>query len=160
MKKIFYVQIIIYILYSLEQNEKEIPEDKKTLDNIEKEIRKLNLDSAISNISNLFQNQIISLTKQINDLINTTLNTQEQIFKNYDNDQIMIKDMLSQIKNLKKRYRRNMIFSYFIGCIILFTFFVFYCTDYLNGRKIKKYIGYKRATQEQNDISNNQIDIE
>ena len=29
MKKIFYVQIIIYILYSLEQNEKEIPEKKK-----------------------------------------------------------------------------------------------------------------------------------
>ena len=29
MKKIFYVQIIIYILYFLEQNEKKIPEKKK-----------------------------------------------------------------------------------------------------------------------------------
>ena len=51
---------------------------------------------------------------QINNMINNTLYAQEQISKNSETEQEEIKEMLIEIKKLKKRYKRNMIFSYII----------------------------------------------
>ena len=73
---------------------------------------------------------------QINNMINNTLYAQEQISKNSETEQEEIKEMLIEIKKLKKRYKRNMIFSYIIVSIILFTFFIFYCNDSLIYYKI------------------------
>ena len=100
----------------------------------------------------------MSLTGKINGLINDTLNEQDQIIKDAESEQITIKEMLNEINLLKKRYRRNMIFSYIIGIIILVTFIYFYWTDHLNRRRTRKYAGYKNPVQSENE--NNQIDIE
>ena len=135
--KFFYIQILIYIHFSFEQNE-----DDKTA----------------SNITELLNKKLINLKSQIINMINNKLNSQEQLFEKADSEQKIIKSMLTEINYLKKRYKRNMIFSYVIGSIILFTFFVFYCYDNLNKRKAKKMRGYKNPSQIQNE--NTQLDIE
>ena len=141
--KIFYVQILIYIHFSLQQNN---------------DIKETNLDKAVSNITELLKKKLINLSSQINNMINNTLNAQEQLFKNADSEKKLMRSMLKEIKTLKKRYKRNMIFSYVIGTIILFTFFVFYCCDNINKRKANKMKGYKNPSQTENE--NTQLDID
>ena len=65
--------------------------------------------------------------------------------------------MLTEIDILKTRYRKNMIFSYIIGTIIIVTFLIFYYTDHINRRRTRKYAGYKNPVQNENE--NNQLDI-
>ena len=158
--KVFYLQLIISILFSLQQNLLDnINKDEKIkIEDIKNGINGLDFEDAVTNISNLFEQQIFHLTAKINNLINDTLNQQEQIINKAESEQLLYKDILSEINVLKQRYRRNMIFSYIIGSIILFTFFVFYCTDNLRRRKQRKYIGYKNPVQAAND--NNQLDLE
>ena len=136
--KVFYYELIISVLFSFQQynhiyniinNNKD---DQKRLEEIQRGLKDLNFEKAVSNITNLFKDQILSLTGKINDLINDTLNEQDQIIKDAESEQITIKEMLNEINLLKKRYRRNMIFSYIIGIIILVTFIYFYWTDHLN----------------------------
>ena len=57
--KIFYVQILIYIHFSLQQNN---------------DIKETNLDKAVSNITELLKKKLINLSSQINNMINNTLN--------------------------------------------------------------------------------------
>ena len=134
--KIFYIQILLYIHFSFQQN---------------KDIKDVNLDKVVSNITDLLKKKLINWSSQINNMINNTLNSQEQLFKNADSEQKLMKSMLEEINNLKKRYRRNMIFSYVIGTIILFTFFVFYCCDNINKRKAYKMRGYRNPSQIENE---------
>ena len=89
--KFFYIQILIYIHFSFEQNE-----DDKTA----------------SNITELLNKKLINLKSQIINMINNKLNSQEQLFEKADSKQKIIKSMLTEINYLKKRYKRNMIFSY------------------------------------------------
>ena len=162
--KVFYYELIISVLFSFQQNNhiyniiNNNKDDQKRLEEIQRGLKDLNFEKAVSNITNLFKDQIFSLTGKINDLINDTLNEQDQIIKDAESEQITIKEMLNEINLLKKRYRRNMIFSYIIGIIILVTFIYFYWTDHLNRRRTRKYAGYKNPVQSENE--NNQIDIE
>ena len=158
--KFFHVQIIICILFSIQQNL-----TNKNINNNEEEkfpigqndIKNINLEEAVSNISKLFNDKIYNMNMQINNLINNTLNTQGQLLNNSELEQQEIKEMLKEINKLKKRYKRNLIFSYAICSIILFTFFIFYCTDNLNNRNRKNLTGYKNPVQIKNE--NTQLDI-
>ena len=153
--KVFYFELIISILLSFQQNYNK--EEQMKLDYIKKQINASNFENAVFNITNLFQNQLINLTGKINDLIKSGLENQEQIIAKAESEQLLIRDMLSEINVLKKRYKRNMIISYVIGVIILCTFFIFCYSDHLNKRKTRKYAGYKNPVS---DNENNQIDIE
>ena len=140
--KFIYVQLLICILFSFQQNilndNDDFEDEEKVqigLDDI-KENKELNLDDTVSKISKLFYDKIDNMNIQINNMINNTLYAQEQISKNSETEQEEIKEMLIEIKKLKKRYKRNMIFSYIIVSIILFTFFIFYCNDSLIYYKI------------------------
>ena len=161
--KVFYFELIISILFSFQQYNiynsiNSNKDDQKRLEEIQRGLKDLNFEKAVSNITNLFKDQILSLTGKINGLINDTLKEQDQIISDAESEQITIKEMLTEINLLKKRYRRNMIFSYIIGIIILVTFIYFYCTDHLNRRRTRKYAGYKNPVQTENE--NNQLDIE
>ena len=158
--KFFYVQMIICLFFSIQQN---LP--NKYINNEEEEkvpigqndIKNINLEEAVSNISKLFNDKIYNMNIQINNMINNTLNTQGQLLNNSELEQQEIKEMLKEINKLKKRYKRNLIFSYAICSIILFTFFIFYCTDNLNNRNRKNLTGYKNPVQINNE--NTQLDI-
>ena len=197
--KLFYVQIIIEILFSLQQQfpfnfrdrldkYKRINRNKKfrfdifnRLDKYDRfdkynrfdrynrfedydeeedmqiepiDVKDLNFSDALTNISKVFNDKILDMSMQINNLINHTLDSQSELFKKAKLEQKDIKKMLKEIKKLKERYKRNVIFSYIIGSIILFTFFIFYC---LNHKKSKIIKGYKNPVQSQNE--NNQLDI-
>ena len=158
--KIFFIQLIISIHFSFQQNNiNNITKDGIiSLEDIKKGINELNFENAISNITKLFQNQLFNLTEKLNDLINKALENQELILNDSESERLLIKDMLSEINTLKKRYRKNVVFTYIIGIIILCTFFIFYYTDHLNRRKRKKYAGYKNPAQ--TEYESNQIDIE
>ena len=158
--KFFHVQIIICILFSIQQNltNKNINNDEEEKVPIgQNDIKNINLEEAVSNISKLFNDKIYNMNMQINNLINNTLNTQGQLLNNSELEQQEIKEMLKEINKLKKRYKRNLIFSYAICSIILFTFFIFYCTDNLNNRNRKNLTGYKNPVQIKNE--NTQLDI-
>ncbi len=157
--KIFLIQLIISVLFSLQQNPLDsIPNDKQIkVEDIKNEIKNLNLESAISKISGLFQDQIFNLTEKINNLINSTLKEQDKIIDTAISEQIYVKDLLSEINSLKQRYRRNMIFSYILGSFILITFVAFYCNDCLKRRKENNFVGYKNPGQSRN--ANTQLDI-
>ena len=121
--KFIYVQLLICILFSFQQNNyndnDDFEDEEKVqigLDDI-KENKELNLDDAVSKISKLFYDKIDNMNIQINNMINNTLYAQEQISKNSETEQEEIKEMLIEIKKLKKRYKRNMIFSYIIRII-------------------------------------------
>ena len=197
--KLFYVQIIIEILFSLQQQfpfnfrdrldkYKRINRNKKfrfdifnrldkydrfdkfnrfdrynRFENYDEEedpgiesldIKDLDFSDALTNISKVFNDKILDMSMQINNLINHTLDSQSELFKKAKLEQKDIKKMLKEIKKLKERYKRNVIFSYIIGSIILFTFFIFY---WLNHKKSKIIKGYKNPVQTQNE--NNQLDI-
>ena len=158
--KFFHVQIIICIFFSIQQNltNKNINNDEEEKVPIgQNDIKNINLEEAVSNISKLFNDKIYNMNMQINNLINNTLNTQGQLLNNSELEQQEIKEMLKEINKLKKRYKRNLIFSYAICSIILFTFFIFYCTDNLNNRNRKNLTGYKNPVQIKNE--NTQLDI-
>ena len=158
--KFFYVQIIICIFFSIQQNltNKNINNDEEEKVPIgQNDIKNINLEEAVSNISKLFNDKIYNMNIQINNMINNTLNTQGQLLNNSVLEQQEIKEMLKEINKLKKRYKRNLIFSYAICSIILFTFFIFYCTDNLNNRNRKNLTGYKNPVQIKNE--NTQLDI-
>ena len=88
--KIFLIQLIISVLFSLQQNPLDsIPNDKQIkVEDIKNEIKNLNLESAISKISGLFQDQIFNLTEKINNLINSTLKEQDKIIDTAISEQI------------------------------------------------------------------------
>ena len=157
--KVFYFELIISFLFTFQQNNINNinKDDQKRLEDIQKGLKDLNFENAVSNISNLFQNKIFILTEKINNLINNTLAEQEQIIKDAESEQLVIKEMLTEIDILKTRYRKNMIFSYIIGTIIIVTFLIFYYTDHINRRRTRKYAGYKNPVQNENE--NNQLDI-
>ena len=158
--KFFHVQIIICIFFSIQQNltNKNINNDEEEKVPIgQNDIKNINLEEAVSNISKLFNDKIYNMNMQINNLINNTLNTQGQLLNNSELEQKEIKEIIKEINKLKKRYKRNLIFSYAICSIILFTFFIFYCTDNLNNRNRKNLTGYKNPVQIKNE--NTQLDI-
>ena len=160
--KFFCVQILICILFSFQQNVLNDNDDFEDEEKVQigvdyiKENKELNLDDTVSKISKLFDYKINNMNIQINNIINNTLYTQEQISKNSEQEQEEVKEMLIEIKKLKQRYKRNMIFSYIIASIILFTFFIFYCNDSLK-RKRKNNVKYKNLGQLSNE--NTQLDI-
>ena len=160
--KFFCFQILICILFSFQQNVLNDNDDFEDEEKVQigvdyiKENKELNLDDAVSKISKLFDDKINNMNIQINNIINNTLYTQEQISKNSEQEQEEVKEMLIEIKKLKQRYKRNMIFSYIIASIILFTFFIFYCNDSLK-RKRKNNVKYKNLGQLSNE--NTQLDI-
>ena len=158
--KFFHVQIIICILFSIQQNLTNMNLNNDEEEKVpigQNDIKNINLEEAVSNISKLFNDKIYNMNMQINNLINNTLNTQGQLLNNSELEQQEIKEMLKEINKLKKRYKRNLIFSYAICSIILFTFFIFYCTDNLNNRNRKNLTGYKNPVQIKNE--NTQLDI-
>ena len=166
--KLFYVLIIIHIFFSLQQsplqsqnkfpdifknNKEEVkiqidPNDMKDID----------LNYAISSISKLFNDEIFNISMEINNLINNTLIINSELSTNTESEKIEIKQMLNELDKLKKRYKRNIIFSYAIGSIILVTFFIIFCYDSINNKKRKYIRGYKNPSLTKNE--NNQLDID
>ena len=100
---------------------------------------------------------MFNLTSKINELINDTLYSKEQILKE-EEEELFIKEILSEIDNLKKRYKKNKIFSYINGAVILITFILFYWKDHLNRSKRGRYKGLKNPAS--TDSENNQLVIE
>ena len=118
--------LIISIIFSVQDNKFNFlgnihKEDQIKIIDIQNALNALNFENAFSNISKILSN----LSLKINDLINSTLYSQEEILKEQE-EELFIKEMLSEIDYLKKRYKRNKIFSFIIITIILITFFYFY----------------------------------
>ena len=95
---------------------------------------------------------------EINNLINNTLSNNSELFTNNESEKKEIKQMLNELNKLKKRYKRNIIFSYANGSIILVTFFIIFCYDSINNKKRKYIRGYKNPSLTKNE--NNQLDID
>ena len=110
-----------------------------------------------SNLSNIIQDNIFNLTQKMNAVIKNALNIQEEIYSKAESDNAIIKNMLEEIEILKQRYKRNIIFSYILGALILLTLFIFYCSDSITTKKGSRDFGYQKPEQIQN---NNQLDID
>ena len=94
---------------------------------------------------------------EINNLINYTLSNNNELLTNTESEKKEIKQMLNELNKLKKRYKRNIIFSY-ASSIILVTFFIIFCYDSINNKKRKYIRGYKNPSLTKNE--NNQLDID
>ena len=166
--KLFYVLIIIHIFFSLQQNPfqsqkrfSDIFKNNKEEVKIQidpNDIKDIDLNDAISSISKLFNNEIFNISMEINNLINNTLSNNSELFTNNESEKKEIKQMLNELNKLKKKYKRNIIFSYAIGSIILVTFFIIFCYDSINNKKRKYIRGYKNPSLTKNE--NNQLDID
>ena len=124
------------------------------------EIKVLNeIDSLINNITGKYENELLNLTLKINNIINSSLDTQNEIIKRTESEKIIINSMLNDIKLLKQKYKQNMFHTYILGGIIIVTFLLFCIIDYLKKDNIQTIgsSGYKKATEEQN--TSNQISI-
>ena len=116
------------------------------------------IDSLVNNIAEKFENQIYNLTIKINKIINSSLQTQNDIIKRTRDEKNMINELLKDIKLLKEKNRQNMQYTYIIGIIIFIIFFIFCIFDYLKKYKTQSLpIGY-RKTQDGIKV-NNQLDI-
>ena len=160
--KFLSIQLIICIIFSVQENQIDFlgnihKDDKIKLEDIQKALKVLNLENVVSNVSNLFHKNLFNLTSKINELINDTLYSKEQIIKE-EEEELFIKEILSEIDNLKKRYKKNKIFSYINGAVILITFILFYWKDHLNRSQRGRYIGLKNPAS--TDSENNQLVIE
>ena len=160
--KFLSIQLIICIIFSVQENPIDFlgnihKDDKIKLEDIQKALKVLNLENVVSNVSNLFHKNLFNLTYKINELINDTLYSKEQILKE-EEEELFIKEILSEIDNLKKRYKKNKIFSYINGAVILITFILFYWKDHLNRSKRGRYRGLKNPAS--TDSENNQLVIE
>ena len=124
------------------------------------EIKVLNeIDSLINNITGKYENELLNLTLKINNIINSSLDTQNEIIKRAESEKIIINSMLNDIKLLKQKYKQNMFHTYILGGIIIITFLLFCIIDYLKKDNIQTIgsSGYKKAIEEQN--TSNQISI-
>ena len=149
--------LIISIIFSVQDNKFNFldnihKDDQIKIIDIQNALNALNFENAVSNISKILSN----LSLKINDLINSTLYSREEILKEQE-EELFIKEMLSEIYYLKKRYKRNKIFSFIIITIILITFFYFYSNDHLTRTRRRRYYGYKNASI---DNESNQLEIQ
>ena len=149
--------LIISIIFSIQDNKFNFlgnihKDDQIKIIDIQNALNALNFENAVSNISKILSN----LSLKINDLINSTLYSREEILKEQE-EELFIKEMLSEIDYLKKRYKRNKIFSFIIITIILITFFYFYSNDHLTRTRRRRYYGYKNASI---DNESNQLEIQ
>ena len=93
----------------------------------------------------------------MNEVIKNAVDFKEEISNKTEYEKEIINNMLEEIKILKQKYKRDIIFTYLIGALILFTFFILYYNDYIIIRRRNKDFAYQRPEQNQNS---NQIDIE
>ena len=134
--------------------------EEKKQNNQYDEIKVLNeIDSLINNITGKYENELLNLTLKINNIINSSLDTQNEIIKRTESEKIIINSMLNDIKLLKQKYKQNMFHTYILGGIIIITFLLFCIIDYLKKDNIQTIgsSGYKKAIEEQN--TSNQISI-
>ena len=117
------------------------------------------IDSLVNNITTKYENELLNLTLKINNIINTSLDTQNEIINRAESEKIMINRMLNDIKLLKEKYKQNMNHTYIMGGIIIIVFLLFCIIDFLkkDNRPTIAPSGYNKAIEEQN--SNNQISI-
>ena len=116
------------------------------------------INSLINNITTKYENELLNLTVKINNIINTSLETQNEIINRAESEKIMIKRMLNDIKLLKEKYKQNMNHTYIMGGIIIITFILFCIIDFLKkDNRQATFSGYNKAIEGQN--SNNQISI-
>ena len=117
------------------------------------------IDLLVNNITTKYENELLNLTLKINNIINSSLDTQNEIIKRADSEKIMINKMLNDIKLLKEKYRKNIKHTYIMGGIIIITFLLFCIIDFLKKDNHQTIVpsGYNKAIEEQNN--NNQISI-
>ena len=153
--KLFYIQILISIIFSYPQNAFNHPGIKEEKNEMNMTLIKEELKE--SKISEIFEERIFNLTYKMNEVIKNAVDFKEEISNKTEYEKEIINNMLEEIKILKKKYKRDIIFTYLIGALILFTFFILYYNDYIIIRRRNKDFAYHRPEQNQNS---NQIDIE
>ena len=173
--KLNYILLFCFIVSSIEENlnnkNKYLIKKKRYFNSLSKkeENNKSNqydeqkilseIDSLVNNITTKYENELLNLTLKINNIINTSLDTQNEIIKRADSEKIMINKMLNDIKLLKEKYRKNIKHTYIMGGIIIITFLLFCIIDFLKKDNHQTIVpsGYNKAIEEQNN--NNQISI-
>ena len=124
------------------------------------ELKILNeINSLINNITTKYENELLNLTLKINNIINTSLDTQNEIIKRAESEKLMINRMVNDIKLLKEKYKKNMNHTYIMGGIIVLTFLMFCIIDCLKKDNSQTLVssGYNKAIEGQSN--NNQISI-
>ena len=167
-KFLFYLFFYSFIHYSLEENQNKKENLKKNIINsLSKKQEKIQfdenkilyeIDSLVNNITEKYEKELINLTARINNIINSSLETQNEIIQRTNSEKVMLNNMLNDIKLLKERYKQNITHTYIMGFIILIVFLIFCILDFLKKKYQFAPSGYRKAVEEQN--SNNQISIE
>ena len=143
-KFLFYLFFYSFINFNLEENQNKKENLKKNIINsLSKKQEKIQfdenkilyeIDSLVNNITEKYEKELINLTARINNIINSSLETQNEIIQRTNSEKVMLNNMLNDIKLLKERYKQNITHTYIMGFIILIVFLIFCILDFLKKK--------------------------
>ena len=128
-------------------------------DNKDKEIDEnviVNLvESYLTNLTIKYENELQNLNNKINNIINSSLISQNEMIQKVKNEKKEIKNMQTEIQLLNERYKQNMMHTYILSGVIFSIFLVFCFIDILkiNNNQGNGPSEYHKAVDDQN-ISN------
>ena len=148
--------------YNISKNKRSYLKLSRKEENNNKEIDEITiiqlLNSFVNNITTKYEKELLNLNKKINNIINSSLESQNEMIEKVKNERKVINNLLNEITLLKIRYKENQKYTYILIGIVFVIFLIFYFIDFLKRDNFKgSPSGYHKADDGQNN--NNQISI-
>ena len=114
----------------------------------------------VNSITKKYENKLFNLTNKINNILNSSLEKQNEIIQRVNSENQVINKMLNEIKLLKEKYNRSRKHTYILIIIIIILFLFFSFMGYLTNNYNQGYAisGYHKANE--GHKSNNQLSID
>ena len=117
------------------------------------------INSFVNNITLKYEKELLNLTNKINNIINSSLESQNEMIEKVKKEKKAINNMLYEIKLLKTKYKENKKHTYILSGIVFVIFLLFCFIDVLKRGNYQGNVpsGYHKTEDSQN--INNQLSI-